>query len=85
MLFRSSGEVEVVVHLAGLIDPAKERERLAREIAKAEKDLSGLRKRFESPDFAARAPAEVVEQGQRDIAGLDEKLLRLRGALSRLG
>ena len=81
----ATGDVEVVVHLEGLIDPAKERERLTREIAKADKDLAGLRKRFESADFVARAPADVVEQGKRDMAALDEKLLRLRGALSRLG
>jgi valyl-tRNA synthetase len=81
----ATGDVEVVVHLEGLIDPAKERERLSREIAKAEKDLAGLRKRRESPDYAARAPAEVVEQGKKDMAALEEKLLRLGDAIMRLG
>jgi valyl-tRNA synthetase len=80
----ATGDVEVVVHLEGLIDPAKERERLTREITRADKDLLGLRKRFESADFVARAPAEVVEQGRSDMRALDEKLLRLRGALARL-
>ncbi len=81
----ATGDVEVVVHLEGLIDPAKERERLSREVAKAEKDLAGLRKRRESPDYAARAPAEVVEQGKRDIEALEEKLLRLGDAIMRIG
>ncbi len=81
----ATGDVEVVVHLEGLIDPAKERERLGREIARAEKDLAGLKKRFESPDFAGRAPADVVEQGKKDMAALEEKLLRLRAAVARLG
>ncbi len=80
----ASGAVEVVVRLEGLVDPAKERERLTREIAKADKELAGLRKRMESADFVARAPAEVVAQGRLDMAGLDEKLLRLRAALGRL-
>jgi valyl-tRNA synthetase len=80
----ASGDVEVVVHLEGLIDPQKERERLTREIARADKDLAGLRKRLDNPDFIARAPAEVVDQGRRDMAALDEKLLRLRAALARL-
>jgi valyl-tRNA synthetase len=77
--------VEVVVHLEGLIDPAKERARLEREMAKADKDLAGLTKRFENADFIARAPADVVEQGKLDMAALTEKLLRLRQALERLG
>ena len=81
----ATGDLEVVVHLEGLIDPAKERERMVREVARAEKDLAGLVKRFASADFAARAPAEVVEQGKKDIAALEEKLLRLRGASARLG
>jgi valyl-tRNA synthetase len=80
----ASGDVEIVVHLEGLIDPAKERARLEREIGKADKDLAGLTKRFENADFVARAPADVVEQGKLDMAALGEKLLRLRQALARL-
>jgi valyl-tRNA synthetase len=81
----ATGVVEVVVHLEGHIDPAKEAERLNREIAKAEKDLAGLQKRFDNPDFVRGAPAEVVAEGRANMAALDEKLLRLRGALGRLG
>ena len=80
----ATGAVEVVVHLQGHIDPAKEKERLNREIGKAEKDLAGLQKRFDNPDFVRGAPAEVVAEGRTNMAALDEKLLRLRGALSRL-
>jgi valyl-tRNA synthetase len=80
----ATGAVEVVVHLQGHIDPSKERERLAREIAKADKDRAGLQKRFDNPDFIRSAPAEVVTEGRAQLAALDEKLLRLRGALTRL-
>jgi valyl-tRNA synthetase len=80
----ASGDVEVVVHLEGLIDPAKETERLNREIGKADKDLQGLKKRFENPEFVAKAPEDVVIEGKANMAALDEKLLRLRAALSRL-
>jgi valyl-tRNA synthetase len=80
----ASGDVEVIVHLEGLIDPAKEVERLNREIAKADKDLQGLKKRFENPEFVGKAPPDVVTQGKADMAALDEKLLRLRGAVARL-
>lgn len=74
----------MVVHLEWLIDPARSVSAWCARWARAEKDLAGLVKRFASADFAARAPAEVVEQG-KDIAALEEKLLRLRGAAARLG
>jgi valyl-tRNA synthetase len=80
----ASGDVEVVVHLEGLIDPAKETERMNREILKAEKELLGLSKRFENPEFVAKAPEDVVIEGKANMAALDEKLLRLRAALVRL-
>jgi valyl-tRNA synthetase len=80
----ASGDVEVVMHLEGLIDPQKEKDRLAREIAKADKDLAGLKKRFENADFVAKAPPEVVTEGKANMAALDEKILRLNAALQRL-
>jgi valyl-tRNA synthetase len=80
----ATGSVEVVVHLEGHIDPAKEKERLNREIAKADKDRAGLQKRFDNPDFVRGAPADVVAEGRENLAALDEKLLRLRAAQARL-
>jgi valyl-tRNA synthetase len=80
----ATGDLEVVVHLEGLIDPVKEKERLDREIARAQKDLQGLQKRFENPSFVARAPPEVVSEGHANMAALGEKLLRLEAAVSRL-
>ena len=80
----ANGDVEVVVHLEGLIDPAKEKERLNREVAKAGKELIGLKKRFENADFVAKAPVEVVTEGKANMAALEEKMLRLNAALARL-
>ncbi|MDP2342056.1 MAG: valine--tRNA ligase [Deltaproteobacteria bacterium] len=81
----ASGNFEVVVHLEGLIDPAKEKERMVREINNAMRDLQTLAKRFENPDFVAKAPVDVVAEGKANMKALDEKLLRLRAALKRLG
>ena len=81
----ASGNFEVVLHLQGLIDPAKEKDRMVREIDRAMRDLSLLQKRFENPDFVGRAPVDVVTEGKANMAALDEKLLRLRAALLRLG
>ena len=80
----ASGNFEVVLHLEGLIDPAKEKDRMVREIDRAMRELQGLAKRFENPDFVAKAPVDVVAEGKANMAALDEKLLRLRAALKRL-
>jgi valyl-tRNA synthetase len=81
---QSSGTLEVVVHLEGLIDVEKEKARLKREIEKAEKEKSGLAKRFENEDFVKKAPPEVVAEGKANIAALDEKIARFSAALTRL-
>jgi valyl-tRNA synthetase len=68
-----------------LIGPAKEKDRMVREIDRAMRDLQQLQKRFENPDFVAKAPVDVVSEGKANMAALDEKLLRLRAALRRPG
>jgi valyl-tRNA synthetase len=80
----ANGGVEVVVHLAGLIDVSKERERLERELVKTDKDLQVMQRRFDNADFVAKAPPEVVAQGRLDIAALSSKQVSLQSALSRL-
>jgi valyl-tRNA synthetase len=82
---QSNGVLDVVVHLEGLIDAEKEKARLAREIEKAKKEKAGLEGRFANADFVKRAPPEVVEEGRANMKALDEKIMRLNGALSRMG
>ena len=81
---QSNGVLDVVVHLAGLIDVDKEKARLLREIEKAQKDKAGLEKRFANEEFVKRAPPEVVEEGRVNLRALDEKVARLTAALGRL-
>ena len=77
-----TGEIEVLVGLRGLVDPSKERERVERAIRKAEKELSGLRKRLENPKFVDKAPTEVVDEARAQRAALERKLTRLKDALA---
>ena len=51
----------VYVPLAGLVDVAKEREKLTKELAGLEKQLGALRGRLANAGFVDRAPAAVVE------------------------
>lgn len=61
-----------------LVDLAKERERIERELAKARKNLEGQQKKLENQNFVSRAPEAVV-------AAEREKLEKLRALISNLG
>jgi valyl-tRNA synthetase len=78
------GGVQVCVHLAGAIDKAAEEQRIEKERKKVEKERAGVAGRLANPSFKDRAPADVVEKTQRDLAGLDERLAKLTGSLERL-
>jgi valyl-tRNA synthetase len=73
--------VTVMVPLEGLVDFAKERERLERELKKVHKDLAAVEKKLANESFLARAPAEVVEKERARCAELSEARTRLEAAL----
>ena len=58
------GGASVVVPLAGLVDVARECEKLRAELAQLEKQLTALEQRLANPSFTERAPAAVVD-GER--------------------
>jgi valyl-tRNA synthetase len=72
-----AGEVEVLVALKGLVEPAKEKERVDRALKNVEKDLGVMRKRLENGKFLSNAPPEVVTQAREQLAGLERQRERL--------
>ncbi|MDH5676180.1 MAG: valine--tRNA ligase [Myxococcales bacterium] len=76
--------VTVIVPLAGLVDPAKERQRLERELKKLDKDLTTTLRKLENPKFVDRAPAEVVEQEKQRKRDFEDAKARLEAALAKL-
>jgi valyl-tRNA synthetase len=75
---------ELYLPLEGLIDPATERQRLDREIARTEAELVTVRKKLANENFVANAPAAVVaehRQREKDFAERLEHLRRLRESL----
>ena len=80
-----AGGLNVLVPLAGLIDPAAECARLDKAIAKLEKDYKATRGKLDNPNFTERAPAEVVA-GARTLADEQEaSLTALRAQRERMG
>src|SRR5207302_98844 len=54
------GGSELYVDLTGVVDLAAERQRIQKEIAKATERVEFLKGKLSKPDFAERAPAEIV-------------------------
>jgi len=71
--FAAVDSAEVFVHLAGVVDLAAERQRLAKELKKAEDEIRFLDGKLARPEFVERAPAEVVE---RERGRLEEQRRR---------
>ena len=67
-----------------VIDAARERERLQRDLKKLDKELGAVEKKLENPSFVERAPAEVVAKSKRDASELRQRREQLEVALSRL-
>jgi valyl-tRNA synthetase len=77
--------VTLVVPLEGLIDPAKEKERLVRQLQKLEKDAAALEKKLGNEGFIARAPADVVAKDRERLVELGKAKEQLSAALAKLG
>jgi valyl-tRNA synthetase len=78
------GDLKIAVPLAGLIDVAAERQRLAKQVERTEKELAGLTGRLENPAFVERAPAAVVEKERARAEQLRHELVELNAQRERL-
>jgi valyl-tRNA synthetase len=76
--------VELSIGLAGLVDAARERERLARSLAEVDADAARVRGRLADEAFTQRAPADVVERDRARLADLEARRTRLREIIEAL-
>jgi valyl-tRNA synthetase len=75
---------EIFLPLAGLVDFAEEKGRLAKEMQKVLDDLAFINKKLSNRDFLARAPQEIIEKEKDRVIGLKEKEARLRENIERI-
>jgi len=76
--------MEMLVPLGGLLDIAKERDRLGRALRDLEIELERLRLKLENPEFLVRAPAEVVTRERTRNSELQVQRTRLQELLGAL-
>jgi valyl-tRNA synthetase len=81
-LLEVAGDIEVLVGLRGLVDKAKEKERVERALKSVEKDSTVMTKRLENKNFIANAPPEVVAEARQQLAQLERQRARLIEALA---
>jgi valyl-tRNA synthetase len=79
-----AGEATIYVLLEGILDFAKETERLEKELGKVAKELAALMKKLQNQDFLAKAPAEVVAKVKDQQQGLLEKQQKLEVNLQKI-
>jgi valyl-tRNA synthetase len=79
------GRLEILVPMAGLIDPAAELDRLGKRLRKAEGELDKLRTKLANEDFVRNAPAEVVAKDRARLADLSTEIGQLTAQIERVG
>ena len=76
-----AGGAEIFLPLAGLVDSDEERQRLSKELAETEGQISRLEKLL-SGSFAEKAPAAVVQKERDRLAAYQETAQKLRSQLA---
>ena len=77
------GDYRLMLHIE--VDVAAERERIAKDIARHEGEITKAQTKLANEGFVARAPATVVEQERARLAGFSATLAKLREQYTRLG
>jgi valyl-tRNA synthetase len=79
-----SGELQVLLPIDGLVDLDALRGRLEKDLAKADKEIKGLAGRLANPNFADKAPPEVVAECRANLAEAEAQAALARRRLADL-
>ncbi len=81
--FVESG-LEVYIDLGGVVDVAKEKDRLTKELTEVSKYIPSVEAKLGNQDFVGRAPAAVIEGEKKKLADAKEKMEKLTQQLNSL-
>ncbi|MCC7459729.1 MAG: hypothetical protein IT286_00370, partial [Proteobacteria bacterium] len=76
---------EIGFSLEGLVDKSAEADRLNKEITKAKQDVEFLQKRLQDPNYAQKAPPQLIKKDQDKLTMAQEKVSKLQQSLTDLG
>jgi valyl-tRNA synthetase len=78
------GRLEILVPMAGLIDPKAELDRLDKRRRRAEAELLRLQAKLANGDFAKNAPVEVVAKDRMRLSELSTEINQLTQQVARV-
>ncbi|HEY4214383.1 MAG TPA: valine--tRNA ligase [Steroidobacteraceae bacterium] len=78
------GELILLVPLAGLIDAAAEIERLTKQVARHQQDLTKMRAKLGNENFVRNAPPDVVAKDRERVAELERNIASLSAQIEKL-
>ncbi|HEY3850635.1 MAG TPA: valine--tRNA ligase [Steroidobacteraceae bacterium] len=78
------GSLEILVPMAGLIDPTAELERLTKRRRRAETEFGKLQAKLSNEEFARNAPPEVVAKDRARLSELSTEIDQLAGQIARV-
>jgi valyl-tRNA synthetase len=78
------GKMEIYVPLAGLVDIAKERDRLKKDLEAIERESQKIGQKLANEGFLAKAPADVVEKQRNKQHDLADRRAKIESQLDSL-
>jgi valyl-tRNA synthetase len=70
-------DVDIYLHFTGLLDIAKERQKIKEKMENLSKIIQAKNERLKNPDFVKKAPQEVVDNEKETKTKLNDALKRL--------
>jgi len=77
-------KLEIRIPLKGVIDFAKEKERLNKELEKAKQDMQRIEEKLSNKNFSERAPKEVIDQEIERKGEIKAKIEKLSDNLKKM-
>ena len=75
---------QVYIPMGELVDPAKEKERLEKELAQAEGDIAHSENLLNNPSFVQRAPQKVIDTEKAKLEAAQNKYKKIKEQLDAL-